>query len=448
MKKSARSVACLIKRQTDMPQTRRHFLSNALKTGALTAFGGSAITACSKPAGNRAPKVVIIGGGYGGATCARYIRYFDPDVDVTLVEARPRYHTCPFSNAVLGGLQDAALITLDYAGLKTHGVNVIHAAARTIHPEKRTVTLTDGATLPYQRLVISPGISFLWNHIFTGYDETASSTMPHAWHGREQLMLLRKQLVGMRGGGVFAIVVPGTPFRCPPGPYERAGLVAHYLRQANPRAKLLILDANEHFSKQDLFEEAWYSLYPGMIEHVPISAGGLVSGIDPKRMSLQAEGGEFKVDVANVIPFQQAGQLAVDHGLIDETGWCPVDHQTFASTLVPDIHVLGDSCLAGNMPKSASSANSQAKVCSLAIVSLLREREPGAMFYHNTCYSLVAPDYGISINSMYRYEGNRIKLIERAGGLSPLRATMEYRAKEAAYARSWYASINRDSFGV
>ena len=426
---------------------RRRFLAGALSAGA--ALGSGLFGACSRPPGRGAPRVVVIGGGYGGATCARYIRHFDPDIDVTLVEAGTRYVTCPFSNAVLGGLRDVSSITLGYDELKkNYGVNVIHARASAIHPEKRLVTLADGTALPYARLVVSPGISFLWNEIFAGYDEAASSIMPHAWRGGEQLMLLRKQLAGMRAGGVFAIAVPGTPFRCPPGPYERASLVAHYLKRANPRAKVLILDAGEHFSKQDLFEEAWESLYHGMIEHIPISAGGLVIGVDPKRMTLQAEAGEFRVDVANVIPFQQAGRLAVDHGLADENGWCPVDHQTFESTLVPDIHVLGDSCLAGNMPKSASSANSQAKVCSLAIVSLLRDRDPGAMFYHNTCYSLVAPDYGISINAMYRYEDNRIKPVERAGGLSPLRAGMEYRSREAAYARSWYASINQDSFGV
>lgn len=426
---------------------RRRFLSGALTTGA--ALGGGLTPACSRPPGKGAPRVAVIGGGYGGATCAKYIRHFDPDIDVTLVEAGLRYHTCPFGNAVLGGLRDPASLSVDYDSLKSkYGVRVIHARASGIDPEKRIVTLADGARLPYRRLVVSPGISFLWKHIFAGYDEAASMIMPHAWRGGEQLLLLKKQLVSMRAGGVFAIVVPSPPFRCPPGPYERASLVAHYLKRANPRAKLLILDANENFSKQDLFEEAWQSLYPDMIERIPISAGGLVIGVDPKRMSLRAEAGEFKVDAANVIPFQQAGRLAVEHGLADGSGWCPVNQQTFESTLAPGIHVLGDSCLAGGMPKSASSANSQAKVCSLAIVSLLRGREPGDMFYHNTCYSLVAPDYGISINSMFRYRDNRIKLVERAGGLSPLRAAMDFRAKEADHARGWYASINRDSFGV
>lgn len=430
-----------------MALSRRRFLANTAAAGA--ALGAGVVPSCARPPGKGAPEVVVIGGGYGGATCARYLRYFDPDVKVTLVEMRARYRTCPFSNAVLGGIEEEASTLLDYAALKdNYGVDIVHAEATAIDPEKHTVTLADGSALPYRRLVISPGISFLWDHIFAGYDEAASSVMPHAWHGAEQLALLKQQLVAMRGGGVFAIVVPGTPFRCPPGPFERASLVAYYLKKSNPRAKILILNANEHFSKQDLFEEGWDSLYPGMIEHIPISAGGLVSGIDPARMSLRAEAGEFRVDVANVIPFQQAGRLALDHGLADETGWCPVNHQTFESTLVPDIHVLGDSCLAGSMPKSASAANSQAKACSLAIVSLLRGQEPGAMFYHNTCYSLLAPDYGISVNGMYRYEDNRIKLVERAGGLSPLRAPREYRAGEAGYARSWYASINRDSFGV
>ena len=428
-----------------MSVSRRRFLANT----AGAALGAGVVTSCARPPGKGAPRVVVIGGGYGGATCARYIRYFDPDVNVTLVERRTHYQTCPFSNAVLGGIEAQASTIRDYAALKNnYGVDVVHAEATAIDPEQRVVTLADGSALPYQRLVISPGISFLWGYIFSGYDEAASSTMPHAWHGAEQLALLKQQLVAMRSGGVFAIAVPGTPFRCPPGPYERASLAAYYLKQSNPRAKILILDANEHFSKQHLFKEGWDSLYPGMIEHIPISAGGLLRRVDPARMSLQAEAGEFRVDVANVIPFQQAGRLALDHGLTDETGWCPVDHQTFESTLAPDIHVLGDSCLAGNMPKSASSANSQAKVCSQAIVALLRGQEPGAMFYHNTCYSLLAPDYGISVNGMYRYEENRIKPVERAGGLSPLRASMEYRASEADYARSWYTSINRDSFGV
>ena len=446
MPKSSRSAPC----STDpRSRTRRRLLANALKAGALTALGGAFIPACSTPAGRGAPRVVVIGGGYGGATCARYVRYFDPGIDVTLVEAKRSYNTCPFSNAVLGGLEDTSLTMLGYAGLRDNfQVRVIHETATVIAPDRRVVTLADGTALPYDRLVVAPGVSFRWNHIFDGYDEQASAIMPHAWHGARQLALLRRQLQAMPDGGLFAIVVPAPPFRCPPGPYERASLVAHYLKRHKPRAKVLVLDANEHFTKQDLFEEAWLALYPDLIERVPISAGGLVSHVSPARGLVRAEAGEFRADVTNVIPFQRAGQLALEHGLTDQTGWCPVDHKTFASTLIPGVHVLGDSCLAGAMPKSASSANSQAKVCSLAIIALLRGREPAAMLYHNTCYSLVAPDYGISINGMYRYEDQRIKLVEKAGGLSPLGATKAYRAKEAAYARGWYNSINKDSFGV
>ncbi len=431
-----------------MSQTRRAFLTQALKTGVIATASGASLSACSRPVGKQAPRVVIVGGGYGGATCAKYIRYFDNAVHVTLIESSRRYHTCPFSNAVLGGLEDANFTTQGYEGLKkTFNIHVIHDTATSLNPIGRRISLAGGATLPYDRLITSPGISFRWDHVFSGYDKTASDYMPHAWRGGEQLTLLKRQLLNMEDGGVFAIVVPGPPFRCPPGPYERASLVASYLKQAKPKSKVLILDANEHFSKQDLFEEAWAALYENIIERIPISAGGLITGVDVKNNILKAEAGDVKVAIANVIPFQQAGKFAIAHNLTDETGWCPVDHKTFESKRIPGVHVLGDSALAGAMPKSASSANSQAKVCSLAVVDLLRGREPDPMFYHNTCYSLITADYGISINAMYRYEDNRIKLIERSGGPSPLQATAAFRRKEAHHARGWYQSINADSFG-
>lgn len=427
--------------------TRRRFLTGALRAGALAAAGGGLASGCSAPAGRGALRVVVIGGGYGGATCAKYLRRFDPGVAVTLVEPNSRYAPCPFSNAVLGGMADDAPAPQNYQGLRRRfGIDVVHDAAAKLNPDKRTVTLAGGGVLRYDRLVLSPGISFRWGHIFAGYDETAAVYMPHAWRGGEQVALLESQLAAMRDGGVFAIVVPGLPFRCPPGPYERASLAAHRLKREKPRSKVLILDANEHFSKQDLFEEAWATLYGDLIERVPISGGGLVSDIAPKQRLLRAEAGEFKADVVNVIPFQRAGRLALEHGLTDETGWCPVDHKTFESKLAPGVHVLGDSCLAGAMPKSATSANSQAKVCSLAIIDLLRGREPGAMLYHNTCYSLAAPDYGFSISAMYRYADGGIKQIDKAGGPSPLRAGPAYRADEAAYARGWFAGINADTF--
>ncbi len=397
--------------------------------------------------GNTPAHIVVIGGGYGGASCARYLRYFNPDLHVTLLTPERYYYSCPFSNPVIAGIEPASIIRHSYTGLaKNAGVRLIHDTAEGIDPDKKTVQLSGGGQLHYERLVLSPGISFRWNHIFSGYDREAARRMPHAWQGGEQTLLLRQQLRAMPDGGLICIVVPGPAFRCPPGPYERASLIAYYLTQHKPRAKILLLDANEHFSKQDLFEEAWQQRYPNLIERIPISAGGLVLAVDAKKMQIQAEAGRFRVNVGNVIPFQQAGRLAVDSGLTDESGWCPVNHQTFESLHIPNIHIIGDSCIAGAMPKSASSANSQAKVCSLAVVNLLADRPPGEMVYHNTCYSLVAPDYGISINAMFRYEEQRIKLIQQAGGLSPLRAAGAVRRAEADHARSWYRNIHRDSF--
>ena len=272
--------------------------------------------------------------------------------------------------------------------------------------------------------------------------------MPHAWHGVEQLALLKKQLVAMRSGGVFAIVVPGAPFRCPPGPYERASLVAHYLKQSNPRAKILILDANEHFSKQDLFEEGWDSLYPGMIERIPISAGGLVSGIDPARMSLQAKAGEFRVDVANVIPSSRpaAWQSTTDWPMK------PAGARSITRHLNPHWRPVSTSWATVAWP--AACPNRLPPPTARPRYAVSRSRRCCAGANPAPCFITIPvtawwrPDYGISVNNMFRYEDNRIKLVERAGGLSPLRASGDYRFSEADYARSWYASINRDSFGV
>ena len=412
---------------------------------------------CSAPRANAkqnratqaAAKVVVVGGGYGGAACARYLRRFGPRLDITLVEPQRYYHACPFSNAVLVGLAPDSFIRHDYRAMaNAFNINIVRGTARRIDAAKRRVYLADGAALAYDRLALSTGISFRWNDMFAGYDQAAAARMPHAWKAGAQTRLLRRQLKAMPDGGVFVMAIPGPPFRCPPGPYERASLIAWYLQRHKPRAKILLLDANEHFSKQDLFEEGWRQLYPGLIERVPISQGGLVTQVDAAAMRVRAEAGWFKADVANIIPFQQAGEPAPNSDLSDESGWCPVDHQTFESKRAADIHIIGDSCLAGAMPKSASSANSQAKACSLAIVNLLAGRPPGEMFYHNTCYSLIAPEYGISINSMFRYEEQRIKLAQKAGGLSPLRAAPGVRRAEANHARAWYRSINLDTFGA
>jgi len=394
-----------------------------------------------------APRVVVVGGGFGGATCARYLKRADPDIRVSLVEPTSVFVTCPFSNAVLGGLRDLSSITFDYTRLHdADGVDVVEDKAARLDPVARNVTLAGGATLPYDRLVLSPGIAFRWDGL-EGYDEAAAERMPHAWKAGPQTALLRAQLEAMDDGGVVAITVPEPPFRCPPGPYERASLIAHYLKTHKPRSKLLILDASDSFSKQDLFTAAWRELYPGMIEWLPRSQGGQVIRVDPEAMVLHTDFEEVPVAVANVIPPQCAAGIARAAGLDEGQGWCAVDGRTFESTVHPGVHLLGDAILAGAMPKSGFSANSQAKTCAAAIAALLHDRQPPEPALINTCYSLVAPDYGISIGGVYEVLDGEIVAIKGAGGLSPQDADRAFRKREADYARSWYANITADMFG-
>jgi sulfide dehydrogenase [flavocytochrome c] flavoprotein subunit len=392
-------------------------------------------------------RVVIVGGGFAGATCAKYLRRLAPNVEVTLVEAKSTYVSCPFSNAVLGGFRSLDSLKLGYERLRErHGVKFIQGTVTAIDSTARKVRVEGKTQLSYDRLVVAPGVDFQWGNP-EGYGQTESQMMPHAWKAGPQTETLRDQLEVMADGGVVAISVPPSPFRCPPGPYERASLIAHYLKQHKPRSKILILDANDKFSKQGLFQEAWKELYPGLIEWVPVSEGGRVVRVGPKAMTLHTETEEHRVAVANIIPAQKAGRIAQESGLVDETGWCPVDPKTFESTKVKYVHVLGDACLAGAMPKSASGANSHAKVCALAIAAYLRGAAPGNPSYHNTCYSLVAPDYGISISGIYRLEEDGIVAVEGAGGVSPTGASAGFRAREAELAEGWYDSIVADSFG-
>lgn len=274
--------------------------------------------------------------------------------------------------------------------------------------------------------------------------------MPHAWKAGPQTALLRKQLEAMRDGGTVIMVAPPNPFRCPPGPYERASLIAHYLKHHKPKSKIIILDAKDSFSKQGLFTQGWELYYKGMIEWVSGAQGGKVEGVDPKTMTVKALLENFKGDVVNVIPPQKAGNIAHVADLVDEKGWCPVNKKTFESTKHKDIHVIGDASIATDMPKSGYAANSQAKVAALAIVDALNGREPGTPSYVNTCYSLIAPDYGISVAAVYRLEvgGDGVqKIVQTAGGLSPKDASPEVRKREVAYAYSWFANLTHDMFG-
>ncbi len=425
--------------------TRRNFVLSVGALGAATSVLGWPVIGRAKITGGR---VVVIGGGFGGASCAKYLRRLSTDIDVTLVERDSRFMTCPFSNAVLGGLYDMDFITHGYDALRDkYGVKVVHDSAVDIDADAKKVRLAGGSSLQYDRLVVSPGIDLRWNAI-EGYDEAASTTMPHAWKAGEQTTILRRQLEAMPDGGVVIIAPPANPFRCPPGPYERASLIAHYLKKNKPRSKILIYDAKPKFSKQPLFEQGWQALYPGMIEWISESEGGAIDAVDVKAMTVNPTFGDpQKGDVINVIPPQKAGMIAEIAGLADESGWCSVDQRTFESKAHKDIHVIGDASIATPMPKSGFAASSQGKVCATAIVASLSGQEMPDPSYVNTCYSLVGPDYGISVAAVYRLEENGIAAVAGAGGVSPKDADAEFRVAESRYALGWYQSITSDTWG-
>jgi len=425
--------------------TRRNFVLSVGALGAATSTLGWPVPGHAKAAGGR---VVVIGGGFGGASCAKYLRRLSSDIDVTLVERDSKFMTCPFSNAVLGGMYDMDFITHGYDALREkYGVKVVHDSAVDIDAGAKKVRLGGGSSLPYDRLVVSPGIDLRWDAI-EGYDEAASATMPHAWKAGEQTMILRRQLEAMPDGGVVIIAPPGNPFRCPPGPYERASLIAHYLKKNKPRSKILIFDAKPKFSKQPLFEQGWEALYPGMIEWISETDGGAIDGVDVKAMTVNPTFGDpQKGDVINVIPPQKAGTIAEVAGLTDDNGWCPVNQRTFESKLQKDVHVIGDASIATPMPKSGFAASSQGKVCATAIVASLTGQEMPDPSYVNTCYSLVGPDYGISVAAVYRLGDAGIAAVPGAGGVSPKDAGDEFRVAESRYAVGWYQSITSDTWG-
>lgn len=418
--------------------TRRHFL----KLGAAAAMAPAVVSAQSAGAG----RVVVIGGGFAGATAARTLKALEPKLTVTLVEPNPVYTSCPFSNSVLANLREIGQQQFRYDGVKRAGVTVAETSATAVDADAKAVTLADGNRLSYDRLVMSPGIDFNWTAI-PGYDEAAAQKMPHAWKAGAQTVLLRQQLQSMPDGGLVVMSAPANPFRCPPGPYERASLIAYWLNIWKPKSKLLLLDAKDAFSKQRLFQNGWAELYPGKIEWVPLSQGGKVTSVDPATLTLITEFGSHKAAVANVIPPQRAGAIAAQAGVADRTGWCPVEPVAFESTLRPGIHVLGDAAIMGGMPKSAFAANAQAKVCAVAIVELLAGRKPPDPILINTCYSLVAADYGISIAGVYRPTNGQLADIPGAGGVSPLEAVGGLRGQEALYAASWFRTITTEVYG-
>jgi NADPH-dependent 2,4-dienoyl-CoA reductase/sulfur reductase-like enzyme len=408
-------------------------------------LGASAVLLPRVVRAQGAARVVVVGGGFAGATCARELQRTG-DVAATLVEANPTFTACPLSNNVIAGLRDLREQQFGYEGLRRAGVAVVHQSATRVDAQGRRVTLGDGTSLDYDRLVLAPGIDIRVDAL-RGYDEGGVEAMPHAWKAGEQTQLLRRQLESMEDGGTVVMSAPPNPFRCPPGPYERASLIAHYLKTKKPRSKFIVLDAKDSFSKQRLFQAAWKELYPGLIEWVSQSEGGRVTSVEPATKTFVTDFGRHKAAVANVIPPQRAGRLAEVAGVADRTGWCPVDPVSFESKLQPNIHVIGDAATMGAMPKSAFSANAQAKVCAAAVAALLRGGQPISPKLINTCYSLVAPDYGISVAGVYSPTSGQLADVPGAGGVSPLEAPRSFRSLEATYAQAWFQTITTEVFG-
>lgn len=393
-----------------------------------------------------APKVVVVGGGPGGATAAHYIAKDSKGaIDVTLVEPAKAYTTCFFSNWYIGGFQSFESITHSYNRLADMGIKIVHQMASGIDPDRKTVTLADGVTLPYDRLVLAPGIDFKFEEI-DGYGPEAAAVMPHAYRAGPQTVLLHDQLHAMDDGGLVIMVAPPNPYRCPPGPYERVSMIAHYLKNNKPKSKIMILDPKGKFSKMGLFQEAWARYYDGMVEWLPgeMLAGG-VNAVHPGSMTVKTPDEEFKGAVVNVIPPQMAGKIARDTGLSDISGWCPIEPATMKSKLAPDIHLVGDSTIAGDMPKSGFSANSQAKACAMAVRHALTDSRAFPPRFANTCWSLVAPSDAVKVGASY--EATEEKIAKVDGFISKTGESGALRAGNAEEAVGWYSGITADMFG-
>jgi NADPH-dependent 2,4-dienoyl-CoA reductase/sulfur reductase-like enzyme len=412
-------------------------------------LAGALATPFVGPAGRAqgAARVVVVGGGFAGATAAR--RLAQAGHQVTMIEGNAGYTACPFSNEVIAGLREMEGQAFGWDKVVAAGVKLVQARAVDVNSATKRVLL-DGGALPYDRLVLAPGIDLLLapeEGALPGYDQAATVKMPHAWKAGLQTVLLREQLRAMPDGGVVVMSVPANPYRCPPGPYERASLIGWYLKTNKPRSKLLLLDAKDAFSKQKLFEQAWATLYKGIVERVSLSDGGAVTRVDPAAMTVSTDFDTHKADVANIIPPQRAGSIALAAGVADKTGWCPVDPVTFESKRIAGIHVLGDAAIMGAMPKSAFAANAQAKVCANAIIAVLAGGKPQEPKLINTCYSLAAPDYAFSVAGVYRPSFGQLVEVEGSGGPSPLDAGPDVRKQEAAYADVWYKTITGAVFG-
>lgn len=419
-----------------MTFSRREFMQWAAAASATT-LAGCATT------GSGGVRVVVIGAGFGGGTAAKYVKMWAPEIDVTVIERESGFISCPISNLVLAGNTDMSSISRDYSGLAGRGINVIRDTAVAVDAGAKTVRLAGGNTLNYDRLIVSPGIDFMYETIPGLNNAGGQIRVPHAWKAGPQTMALRKQLESMRDGGVFVMHIPLAPYRCPPGPYERICQVADYFKRAKPKSKIIVLDSNPDLvSKAGLFRGAWNGLYKGMIDYRPNSE---IADVDVKTMTIKLQFGDVKGDVLNVVPPQRAGDIARQAGLVNANNrWCMVDWLTCESTAVKGVHVLGDATLsAAAMPKSASMANQHAKICAAAVIALLKGEpvNPDPMMM-NTCYSFVDGKNVIHVASVHRYDpaAKSMGVVKGAGGISPKPSELE-----GQYAWGWARNIWADA---
>ncbi len=422
--------------------------ANLHRRGVIAVMGGlsSSLFWPHKALAKTKGHIVIIGGGFGGATAAQTLRRIAPRLDITLIEPKKNYWACPFSNLVIGGMRNMSAQRFDYEVLKQKNIRIVPDFAQCVDPLKRTVTIATGQIFSYDRLIMSPGIDLRWNTL-EGYDQEAAAKMPHAWKAGDQTLLLRKQLSAMPDGGRVIISVPAAPYRCPPGPYERASLIAYYLKTQKPKSKLIILDAKDTFSKQPLFQKAWTEAYQDILEWRGASSDGRVIRVDAASQTIFTDFETHKADVANIIAPQKAASIAETAGLTDISGWCPVEAVSFESALRNGIHVIGDSAIMNPMPKSAFSAGLQAKVCAVQIARLMSGLAPEPVKLTNICYSFVDPEQAVSITGVYDALNGALSQVKGAGGLSSLEAPLAARVAEGRQAADWYSAATREAFG-
>ncbi len=421
-----------------MTLNRRHFLG-------ATVAGAATLTAPMVMGGSHSkPRVVVIGGGAGGATAARYINKDSKgEIDVTLIEPTRRYYTCFFSNLYLGGFREMESLGHGYGNIAAQGVNVVHDWATGIDRDAKTVALAGGGSVPYDKLILAPGIDFVDDSV-PGWDLSAQNAMPHAYKAGSQTELLKAQIMAMPEGGTFAMIAPPNPYRCPPGPYERISMVAHYLKANNPTAKILVVDPKEKFSKQGLFEEGWNNHYGGMIERIGPDFGGENFSVDPAAMTVDIDGDVNEVDVCNVIPAMKAGKICEMAGVTDGN-WAPVNAIDMSTKADPDVYVLGDASQQGDMPKSGFSANSQAKVCANAVRGALTGSRVFPAKFSNTCWSLIDTDDGVKVGATYEATDEKIAKVD--GFIS--QTGEDAALRKATYEESvgWYSGITADMLG-